>query len=105
MTRTWCIVWVLSASLVMAMLDSVPDPPGVNPSTTQCKVVQLDDGSCSALSRRSDSPGTTYSIPLGFVTAETCEPYRPTDRIVHTGQVGDPSPPALQSGRKSSFQS
>ena len=103
MTPTWCIIWILSASLVMGMVDSVPDPPGVNPSATQCKVLQLDDCSCDTVTRH-DSLSTAYSIPVNFVAADAREPYRPTDRIVHTGQAADPSPPAPQSRRKS-FQS
>ena len=96
MTRTWCIVWILSPLLVMAMLDSVPDPPGVNPSSAQCEFQQLDHSTYDALTLPSDTPALIPSRWV-FVTTEILEPYRPTDRIVHTGLAADPSPPVRQS--------
>jgi hypothetical protein len=96
MIRIWSIVCVLSALLVKAMLDSVPDPPAVNPTAVQCKVVHIDDISGRTIPNSSDSIGTIYSVPMGLVAAETCEPFRPSDRIVHAGQATDPSPPVTQ---------
>ena len=105
MRRSTVIVWVLGALLVMSMLDSVRDPPGVNPNTAQCKLQQLNTGPCGVSTRGSDAPSTADSILPGFMAAEGCEPYRPIDRVVHTGQAADPSPPNVQSGRESFFQS
>jgi hypothetical protein len=82
--------------LIMATLDTIPDPPGVNPSTAQAQVLQLHDYTCDSTTLRCDSLDTSSPDLLSFIATDACERYRPTDRIVHTGQPTDPSPPASQ---------
>jgi len=90
--------------LVTATLDAVPDPPAVNPGTAQCKVLQLHDCSCDTVSQPCDSPGASYPFPMSLIAADGCDPYRPSDRMVHTGLATDSSPPAPLPGRQPSFQ-
>ncbi len=85
--------------MVIATLDTVPDPPAVNPTTALCKVVQPDECSCDTIVGRSDSFGTSYHLPVSLIASDADEPYRPSDRMVLTGLVTDPSPPALGAAR------
>ena len=93
-TQMTGIVWVLSALLVVAMLDRIPDPPGANPSSVQCKVLQLGDDSSRTATDSPNAIGTVYSAVIDLIPAETREPLRPSDWIVHAGLAADPSPPA-----------
>ena len=98
-----CTIWVVGALLVIAALDTRPDPPAVNPSTAIYKVLQLHDSSCDAEVRRGDSPAHSDPFSVSSVPAETCEPYRPSNQLVLTERAADPSPPATQTGRKRSL--
>lgn len=100
-----CAVWLLGALLVMATIDTVPDPPAVNPSSAACQVIQPLHYSCDTASRRCDSLAMPHPFPVSLVAVDACEPYRPSDRMVLTGQAADPSPPAAAAGRKPIFQS
>src|SRR5450759_3265689 len=103
MKLIWCTIWILGALLVAATLDAQPDPPAVNPSAAVYKVVH--DSPCNAVTCPCDSLGTFYPFCVSFVAANACEAYRPCVRLVITGQAADSSPPALQTRRKSFFQS
>jgi hypothetical protein len=99
MRSTWCIVWILGALVVIATLDALPDPPAVNPSTAICKALQLNEYFCDTGARCGDSLSTSYPLPVSFIAADADEPYRPSERMVLTGQMTDPSPPAARSRR------
>lgn len=98
-------IWILGTLLVVATVDSRPDPPAVNPSTALAKVLQLPDCSCDTATRLSDAIATSVPVPVSLVAAEASQPYRPSDRMILTGQAADPSPPTPQAGRKLFFQS
>lgn len=100
-----CTIWILSALLVMAALDTLPDPPAVNPSAGACKVLPLQDISCDTTMRRIDSPVVSDPFPVILVAADTTEPYRLSDRVMFTRQAADSSPPATQVPRIPSIQS
>ena len=97
-------IWILGALLVIATLDALPDPPAVNPSIAQCKVLQLHHYSRDAVTPRCDSLGTSYPIAVSLVVADACEPNHRSYRMVLTRRATDSSPPA-QTGGKLSFQS
>ncbi len=89
-------IWMLCALLVIATLDSVPDPPAVNPGTAQCKVVQLHDCSCDAVSQLRDALNTFFPFSGSVIPSDASDPSRPSDRMVHTGVATDTSPPPNQ---------
>src|SRR5579872_753537 len=104
MKSIWCTIWILGALLVIATLDSLPDPPAVNPSPA-LSGLQLHNLSCDTAGLCSDSVVISYPFLVSFGTADTRAPFRPSDRMVITGQVADLPPPAPPVGRKPSFQS
>src|ERR1700691_5816605 len=88
-------IWILLAFVVIATLDSQPDPPAVNPTSTLCKVLQ-HDCSCAPAAQRCDSLATSSACPVILVAADACQPHRPSDRMILTVQAADPSPPCSQ---------
>jgi hypothetical protein len=91
MKSIWCTVWILSALVVIATLDALPDPPAVNPSFSVGSV--LHHSSCDIATRRYDPPCASRPLPVSMADAETLEPYRPSDCPIFTAQAADPSPP------------
>ena len=85
-------IWILAILLVVATLDNVPDPPAVNP-TAVCKVLQVHDYSGDAATRLADSLSAPDTLSVSFVSADLSDPYRPSDRIILSGQAADSSPP------------
>lgn len=98
------MAWILGALLILATLDTIPDPPGVNPSASQCKILQIDDCFCGAVVH-TISFAPPHSAAVSFVAREVRKTHRPTHRIVHTGQAADPSPPAAYPSSLQSLQS
>lgn len=93
---SWIILFV-SAALVLAGLDTQPDPPAVNPNTAICKVLKLHNyASESATPVLCDSCRQTPLFPENTADAVVCESCLPSDRTLLTGQASDPSPPAIQ---------
>ena len=105
MTLMRCTIWILGALVVMATIDALPDPPAVNPSSAVGQILHLQLDACDTLTGRCDSVATSYPFPVSWGAASECKHYRPTDRMVLTGQLGDPSPPAPHAGRKPICQS
>jgi hypothetical protein len=87
--------------LVIATLDSQPDPPAVNPSSNLCKVLP-HNFACDTATERRDFVTTTSPFPLRLVAADAYRPHRPVDRMILTVHAADPSPPA-HSGRRAPF--
>jgi hypothetical protein len=89
------IISIISAALVLAALDTQPDPPAVNPSTAICKVLQLHTYAAeTATPVLCDFRRQTSSFPENRIASIGRETYRPCDRILLTGQASDPSPPS-----------
>ena len=55
-------IWILGAFLVMATLDSLPDPPAVNPGATLSSVL-LHHCDCQTATQRFDSPALSLRDP------------------------------------------
>jgi hypothetical protein len=84
-------IWLLLAFVLIATVDSQPDPPAVNPSSALCKVLQ-PDCSCAPVTP-CNSVVTCDPFPISFVAADAFEPFRPTDRMILTVHAADTSPP------------
>ena len=97
MKSVWCMTWIVSALLVIATVDTVPDPPGVTPSTTTCHIAPVHHRACDTAAPRCDSLGTAQPFPVGLAAADACEPCPPSDRMALTAQAADPSPPIAHS--------
>ena len=95
-------IWFLLAFIVIATLDSQPDPPAINPSI--CKVL-LHDCSCAGAALSCDSVALSSPSPVSSPFSDAIQPYRPSVRMILTVLAADPSPPSLQAARKLTFQS
>jgi hypothetical protein len=90
-----CIIWVLGLLLAIASVDTVPDPPAVNPRSVS--VASLSEARGHACERRLNSGWFISSLVQVRWIAFTSvyEPKLSTDWIALTGLATDPSPPAL----------
>jgi hypothetical protein len=94
----WCTIWIMGALLAIASLDSIPDPPAVDPHTVTVKVPgpkECAGSLCVQYETRSSPSLLAQFRTQGIVLAEDTEPDSPSTLIVETGQAADPSPPAL----------
>ncbi len=91
-----CLAWILVAFLVMACVDTVPDPPAVNPHTVQVtSLIRANQGDSCEKRVESDLPGTSSPFQLCWTGISTVdEPDHPGDSIVVAGHATDTSPPA-----------
>jgi hypothetical protein len=95
---------MIGAFMLMAMIDSLPDPPAVNPGAAATKVQPLHISSFDTVPARSDSLVTTRPVTLDLIVAGTCGSGRHTNPLARIGQAADSSPPSQQSTGKLSFQ-
>ena len=90
-----CTIWVLGLLLAIASVDSVPDPPAVNPRTvavvSQCEA----RGDVCEGRLNFDSPISSQVQVRWVAFTSANEPKLLTDWIALTGLATDPSPPAL----------
>jgi hypothetical protein len=90
-----CIIWVLGLLLAIASIDTVPDPPAVNPRSVS--VASLCEARGDVCERRLNSGWFIASLVqvrwIAFTSAY--EPKLPADWIALTGLATDPSPPTL----------
>lgn len=90
------MIWVLGLLLAIASVDTVPDPPAVNPRAVGVAYILCDF--CGELHERRLNSDSAVSLLLqvrwiAFTSAH--EPNLPTDRIILTGFATDPSPPPV----------
>ena len=90
------IALVLSVLMVTASVDAVPDPPAVNPHSSEFKIAGLlavPDAS-PELRLYGVSPCLAVFLPVRRVDfIETVTSSRPSDQIARASAAGDPSPP------------
>jgi hypothetical protein len=100
------IIWVLGALLAIASVDTIPDPPAVNPHTVNV-ASRLGEARGGVGERRLNSDWSCSSHLQIRWTAFTsaCDPNLRGDRIALAGFAADPSPPALESRRNVDFHS
>jgi hypothetical protein len=89
------LLWILGAVLVLAAVDTIPDPPAVNPHTINV-VSRLCDSGTAACQQRLNSGWFCFSshrhaTRIAFTSAS--ETSLPRDWIVLAGQAADTSPP------------
>lgn len=89
-----CTMWILIGLLALATFDTIPDPPAVTPRTVVSQVPQADLDSLATAEQPCPSLVSSDVTPAFSQRAEPRQANRPHDRIVLTGQAGDPSPPA-----------
>ena len=90
------LLWILGVVLALASVDTIPDPPAVNPHTVSV-VSQFSDSGASGSEQRLNNGWFCFSSQLhaariAFTSAS--EPSLPRDSIVLTGQAADTSPPS-----------
>ena len=90
------LLWILGAILAVTAVDSIPDPPAVNPHTVNV-VSRLSESGSKACEQRFNIGWFCFSSHLhatriAFTSA--FEPSLPRDFIVLTGLAADTSPPA-----------
>lgn len=94
----WCTIWALSTILLIVAVDPVPDPPAVNPHTTEVKapsLTEVPENVCPPSLNSVCSSAFADNLPRVVASERDSKPSRPSDWIVLTGQAADPSPPAL----------
>src|SRR5258706_8806963 len=81
--------WVLGALLLIVSLDTVPDPPAVNPHTV---CVDLDSLGPQHLDLDTAIAGSNLNLRF-LDPSHDRGPHHPSDSILLTGRATDPSPP------------
>ena len=90
-----CIIWVLGLFLAIASVDTVPDPPAVNP-----RALSVVSWSCEASRCLRDDwlpfdLSIPYLIQVRWIALNAASDANPrADRIVQVAFATDPSPPA-----------
>jgi hypothetical protein len=89
-----CIIWVLGLLLVIASVDTIPDPPALNPRSVSVALLCEARGDvCERLNSGWIISSLVQVRWIAFTSAY--EPKLPTDWIALTGLATDPSPPTL----------
>jgi hypothetical protein len=91
------LLWILGAVLAVASVDTIPDPPAVNPHSVNVSS-RLHDHAGAAFEQRLNCGWFCFSSHLhatriAFTSAS--EPSLPRDWIVLSGQAADTSPPVF----------
>jgi hypothetical protein len=89
------LLWILGAVLALASVDTIPDPPAVNPHTVNAvsRLCDFGGGAPEQLLNRGwfCFSSHLHATRIAFISAS--EPTLPRDWIVLTGQAADTSPP------------
>jgi hypothetical protein len=91
-----CIIWVLGAVMMAASIDTIPDPPAVNPHTVSV-ASRLREARGSVCERRLDSDCSCACshVQIRWIAFKSAyEPTLPNDLVALTAFAADPSPPA-----------
>jgi hypothetical protein len=84
--------------LMIVSLDTVPDPPAVNPHTIEVKAPFVAECLEGFFPRTLNPAGSRVSgdhASRFIAFARDYEPNRPSDWMALTSQASDPSPPVL----------
>jgi hypothetical protein len=93
--RSPCIVCLLAALLVVASVDTIPDPPAVHSPNTVASAIRVARGTGAwRLSAVALFTPCNFRLRwIAFVSAN--QPMLASDWMVLTGYASDSSPPAL----------
>jgi hypothetical protein len=86
------IIWILGAFLIVAALDTRPDPPAVNPAGAAARLLQPHVHSCLLAVERYESVLAFGPSCSNSTAADLFEHWHPTDPVA-IGQASDSSPP------------
>ncbi len=90
------MVWVLGLLLAIAALDTVPDPPAMNPRAVSVTSLLGEVRSDVREPKfNSDSPISSLLQVRWTAFTASYDPNLPEDRIILAGFATDPSPPAV----------
>jgi hypothetical protein len=93
--RNSYLFWMLAIVLALASVDTIPDPPAVNPHTVNL-VSRICEAGVSVCEQTLNS-GWFYESSLmrasRIAISLSAEPTSTREWIVSTGQAADPSPP------------
>lgn len=101
------LTWVLGALMAIASVDTVPDPPAVNPHTGSIAshLYKERGGVCERRRLTSDWSYSSH-LQICWIAFTSCdEPNLPSDWMAVTGFAADSSPPALETRRSPYFHS
>jgi hypothetical protein len=89
-----CVIWILGALLVLATLDSVPDPPAANPISVKSGTAVAAPGALAPDIRGVTLP-SALSVPIVCFTASRGmqTDSRTRQPLTLTEQAADASPP------------
>jgi hypothetical protein len=96
MKSIWYVVFLLGALLVVSSIDAIPDPPAVNPPSSDVKAPCFRELPSGVREPRltCDATYTSLHITIRRIDLEEItQPYRPSEGIALTGHAADPSPP------------
>lgn len=101
-----CVIWFLGLLIGIASVDTIPDPPAVNPHTVSVAshLREARGGVCER-HLNSDWSYTSHLQVRWMAFTSVYEPNLPNDWIAITEFAADPSPPALEARRKLYFHS
>jgi hypothetical protein len=90
-----CTVWVLAALLVVTSLDSIPDPPAVNPcNVSVTSLIRLNHRGSSGQRLDCDLPCTSSPLRVTWrAYSHYYEPNSLSDSIAISEHAADLSPP------------
>jgi len=91
------LFWVLGAVIAIASVDTIPDPPAVNPHNANI-ISRLCDQAGGKCEQRLTYGWFCFSSHLQatrIALTSASEPSLPRDWIVLTGQAADSSPPTF----------
>jgi hypothetical protein len=87
----WHIPWVLGALLLIGSLDTVPDPPAVNPQTVG---IEMDGLAPQCFDLDAVIASTHLNVPFRESSRDQGSTHS-SDSILLTRRATDPSPPAV----------
>jgi hypothetical protein len=97
MKSTRWLIWILSALLVLATVDNVPDPAATNPGNAQSKASCLYEHPAESAARSAQAIDALLRLPVHSLPASTVELHPHSPRLVLTAHAADPSPPKYDS--------
>jgi hypothetical protein len=100
------IVWVVGVMLSISAVDTVRDPPAVNPHTVTVasRLCEARGSVCERL-LNSDRSCSSHLQKRWIAFPSLYEPNLPNDWMALTACAADPSPPALKAQRNLHFRS
>lgn len=96
MKWTWGLIWILTAFVVFAGVDRVPDPPSAKPDTAQFRISGPHDLAVAFAIRSRLLICAFWQAERSAGVAQS-EPILPINRVEPLERATDPSPPALLS--------